>query len=84
MSDVILVERDKHIATVVLNRPEKLNALTKPMWRRLGEAIRELSADDSLRCIVLRGAGSPRSSGCSSSPLWLDVISTTRYRVSPP
>lgn len=57
MSDTILVERDGAIATVVLNRPEKLNALTMPMWQRLGAAMRELSADDTLRCIVLRGAG---------------------------
>jgi len=53
----ILVERDEAIATVTLNRPEKLNALIKPMWLQLGEAIRSLSADDSLRCIVVRGAG---------------------------
>jgi enoyl-CoA hydratase len=57
MSDTILVERDGPIATVVLNRPEKLNALTKPMWQRLGDVIAELSADDALRCLVLRGAG---------------------------
>lgn len=56
-TDVILVDRDADIATVILNRPEKLNALTKPMWKRLGETLRELSADDSLRCLVLRGAG---------------------------
>jgi enoyl-CoA hydratase/carnithine racemase len=57
MSELILVERDGAIATVVLNRPEKLNALTRPMWQQLGETIVRLSADDSLRCIVLRGAG---------------------------
>ena len=57
MNDLILRERTGAIATVVLNRPEKLNALTKPMWQALGDTIRELSADDSLRCIVLRGAG---------------------------
>jgi enoyl-CoA hydratase/carnithine racemase len=57
MADTILVERDGAIATVVLNRPEKLNALTKPMWRRLGEVMTELSQDDDLRCVVLRGAG---------------------------
>ncbi|HZV92927.1 MAG TPA: enoyl-CoA hydratase-related protein, partial [Caldimonas sp.] len=34
-----------------------LNALTLPMWQRLGEAMRELAADDGLRCIVVRGAG---------------------------
>jgi enoyl-CoA hydratase/carnithine racemase len=57
MADTILIERDGAIATVVLNRPEKLNALTKPMWRRLGEVVTELSQDDDLRCVVLRGAG---------------------------
>ncbi|NNF97713.1 MAG: enoyl-CoA hydratase/isomerase family protein [Halobacteria archaeon] len=55
--DTILVHREDDIATVVLNRPKKLNALTKPMWQRLGETMRELSADESLRCIVMRGAG---------------------------
>jgi enoyl-CoA hydratase/carnithine racemase len=57
MSDLIRVERDGDIATVVLNRPEKLNALTKPMWQRLGEVMEALSDDDALRCIVIRGAG---------------------------
>lgn len=57
MADTLLVQRDGPIATVVLNRPEKLNALTKPMWQRLGHEIEALSANDELRCIVLRGAG---------------------------
>jgi enoyl-CoA hydratase/carnithine racemase len=57
MADTILIERDGDIATVVLNRPEKLNALTKPMWQRLGDVFLELGADDSVRCIILRGAG---------------------------
>ena len=53
----ILVTRDGVIATVTLNNPERLNALDKAMWRRLGEVMRELTADDGLRCVVLRGAG---------------------------
>ncbi len=57
MTDTILVARDGAIATVVLNRPEKLNALTRDMWSRLGEAMVDLSADDEIRCVVLRGAG---------------------------
>jgi len=57
MTDTILVQRDGDVATVVLNRPEKLNALTKPMWQRLGDVFLDLGADDSVRCIVLRGAG---------------------------
>ncbi len=57
MTETILVVRDGAIATLVLNRPEKLNALTKEMWRRLGEVMAGLSADDAVRCVVLRGAG---------------------------
>jgi enoyl-CoA hydratase/carnithine racemase len=57
MPDTILLQRDGPIATVVLNRPEKLNALTKPMWQRLGETLEALSSEDDIRCIVLRGAG---------------------------
>ncbi len=57
MTDTILVERDDDIATVILNRPEKLNAFTKPMWKLLGETVRALSSDDGVRCIVMRGAG---------------------------
>ncbi|HEY9445785.1 MAG TPA: enoyl-CoA hydratase-related protein [Burkholderiales bacterium] len=53
----MLVARDGAIATVTFNKPERLNALDKAMWQRLGELMRELSADDSLRCVVLRGAG---------------------------
>jgi enoyl-CoA hydratase/carnithine racemase len=53
----VLVRRDGAIATVMLNRPEKLNALTKEMWQRLGAVFDELSADDALRCVVIRGAG---------------------------
>jgi len=57
MSDAILVERDGAIATVILNRPDKLNALAQRSWQRLGERMRELSAAADLRCVILRGAG---------------------------
>jgi enoyl-CoA hydratase/carnithine racemase len=57
MSDGVLVARDGAIATVTLNKPERLNALDKGMWRALGEIFRDLDRDESLRCVVLRGAG---------------------------
>jgi enoyl-CoA hydratase/carnithine racemase len=57
MADTVLVDRDGFVATVTLNRPEKHNALTRDMWARLGAAIAALSADDALRCIIVRGAG---------------------------
>ena len=55
--NLILVSRDAAVATVTLNNPDKLNALSFGMWMSLGEIMRELDADDDLRCIVLRGAG---------------------------
>ena len=57
MSDPVYMERNGAIATVVLNNPDKLNALSVVMWMRLGEIVHQLESDDSVRCIVLRGAG---------------------------
>ncbi len=53
----ITVTRDATIATVALDNPPKLNALTVVMWQDLARVMRELSADDALRCVVIRGAG---------------------------
>ena len=55
--DLLLVERDGPIATVIFNRPEQRNAVNLAVWRGIGDVMNELSADDDLRCIVLRGAG---------------------------
>lgn len=57
MTEPVIVSRDGAIATVTLNNPARLNALHKAMWAALGEAMRALSADEALRCVVLRGAG---------------------------
>ncbi len=57
MSSLIIVERDGAIATVVLNQPAKLNALSRASWDELGARMRELSTDLDLRCVILRGAG---------------------------
>jgi len=56
-TDSILTTRDGAIATVTLNRPDRLNALNRAMWEELGRTMRRLSDNDTLRCIVLRGAG---------------------------
>ncbi|MFQ5675119.1 MAG: enoyl-CoA hydratase/isomerase family protein [bacterium] len=57
MTKHILLKREGPLATIVLNRPEKLNALTKSMWQKLAETFVSLSRDDDLRCIIIRGAG---------------------------
>jgi enoyl-CoA hydratase len=57
VSGEILLERDGDIATVTLSNPGRLNALGLGSWKRLGEVMRELDADKTLRCVVIRGAG---------------------------
>jgi enoyl-CoA hydratase/carnithine racemase len=57
MDDPIYVTRDGPIATVVLNRPEKLNAISRAMSRRLREIMEACDRDADLRCVVLRGTG---------------------------
>lgn len=57
MQGPVLVERDDAVATVVLNNPDKMNALGKPLWRALRDTMRGLAEDASLRCVILRGAG---------------------------
>jgi enoyl-CoA hydratase/carnithine racemase len=63
MPEPILVSRDGAIATVTLNNPERLNALNRAMWAGLGRTMRQLSAEDELRCIVVRGAGDKFAAG---------------------
>ena len=63
MNPDILCQRDGSIATVTLFNPDKLNALNAAMWRKLRATILELAADESLRCIVLRGEGAVFAAG---------------------
>jgi len=51
------VSRAGMIATVTFDRPEVRNALNLAMWAGLKRVMDALSADDTLRCVVLRGAG---------------------------
>ena len=56
MSKLIkLNKKNKHLVEVVINRPEKLNAMTKPMWIELGKVFKKFSKNKNLRCIIIRG-----------------------------
>lgn len=54
---LVLITRDDGVATVTLNRPEAMNALSKALRADLAAAMREVAGDDSIRAIVLTGAG---------------------------
>ncbi len=53
----ILLESAAGVATITLNRPDVLNSFTRPMARALCDAIARVAADDTLRAVVLTGAG---------------------------
>jgi enoyl-CoA hydratase len=55
--DEILLERDRGLATITINRPQALNALTLANYRRIDPALRGWAADPSVHAVVVRGAG---------------------------
>jgi enoyl-CoA hydratase/carnithine racemase len=58
---------DGNIATIVLNRPDKLNAMNRSMWLELAEIFIEIAANPAIRCVILRGAGKTFSPGADIS-----------------
>jgi enoyl-CoA hydratase/carnithine racemase len=83
MSDLILVERNDRIATVRLNRPDKLNALNKAMWTGIADAFGALDRDDDIGCVVLTAAGdrafSPGADIAEFASARADVVQATAY-----
>src|SRR3954462_6917207 len=63
MPDTVLVRRDGAAATVVLNRPDALNAWTRDLGAELLAALREAAADEGVRAVRITGAGRAFSSG---------------------
>ncbi|HKE73960.1 MAG TPA: crotonase/enoyl-CoA hydratase family protein [Acidimicrobiales bacterium] len=64
MSDpAVLVERDDHVVTITLNRPDKRNAFDAEMLCRLADAWDTIDADDGVRAAVMTGAGGHFSAG---------------------
>ena len=56
MPDILLENKD-HVATITLNRPDRLNAISGEMLNRLSEILLEADHDADVRVILLTGAG---------------------------
>jgi len=63
MSELVLREDRDGWCLLTLNRPDKLNALTVDMFKELRAHVGDLKRDDSIGCVVLRGAGKCFSAG---------------------
>ncbi len=72
----VLYEVEEHVATVTLNRPERLNSFTRTMVAEFDAIWREVRDDDEIHCVVLRAAG--ERAFCTGidvqeGPWWSDV-----------
>jgi enoyl-CoA hydratase/carnithine racemase len=66
---LVLTEDHDGVRHIVLNRPEKRNALSGDVIRELGGALEQAAADDTVRVLVLRGGGSIFSAGMDLADL---------------
>jgi len=71
--EFVLIERDEKIATIVLNRPEKRNAMPRKMYQEISRALLELDADKDVWVVIIRGAGDAAFSAGAD----LSVLHTT-------
>jgi enoyl-CoA hydratase/carnithine racemase len=67
--DQITYDAANLVATITLNRPDKLNAWTQKMEEEIGAAVRAASADEQVRVIILTGAGKGFCAGADMSLL---------------
>lgn len=66
--ETIRLETDGHVASLVLNRPDRLNSFTVQMWAEMRELGQRLVADPGdIRALVVRGEGRAFSSGIDTS-----------------
>jgi enoyl-CoA hydratase/carnithine racemase len=81
MFQEILYAIDQGIATITLNRPEKLNAFTETMRRELIAAFDAIDADDSVRAVIVTGAGRAFCAGIEATGLRRDGGGTVGLRI---
>lgn len=65
--ETLLFDLEDHVATITLNRPATLNAMSKKMFDELPVAFRAVAADPEVRCVVVTGAGGAFCSGADLS-----------------
>ena len=67
MYETILFEKSNGVATIALNRPDKLNSFNGVLHEEILDVLNEAAGDEETRCIVLRGEGKGFSAGADLS-----------------
>src|SRR5258705_1165992 len=80
----IIYEVAENIATITLNRPEKLNAFTGIMMNEMIDAFDKADADDNVRAIIVTGAGRAFCAGADLSAGPRNFDATREERPEPP
>lgn len=83
MTDHVLVTREGPLATITLNRPERLNALLPGMGAQYAQVLRDLDADPGVRGILVTGAGRGFCSGADISILQEDSATLQEFLSGP-
>ncbi|MEM6317231.1 MAG: enoyl-CoA hydratase/isomerase family protein [Bacteroidota bacterium] len=61
--ETLLYRKDGEIARIIMNRPDRLNAYNSVMLREMKTLLEEITADDSIKVVILSGAGRAFSAG---------------------
>jgi len=59
----VIVQKNEHMVTLTLNRPDVMNAMSREVIEGLWDALEKIAADESIRVVILRGAGDHFCSG---------------------
>lgn len=78
--ETITITREGKVATLTLNRPAALNAITRQMVRELIAAYREIELDDEIRVLVITGAGRAYCAGFDMKEIMLNPAKTLEQR----
>ena len=79
--DLVLLEQEGGVGTLTLNRPEKLNAMSPLVLAAFDERLAEAGRDDSIKVLVIRGAGRSFSSGYDLTRPADDSLEADRLRL---
>ncbi|WP_249646288.1 enoyl-CoA hydratase/isomerase family protein, partial [Lysinibacillus sp. D3C2_S12] len=69
----IYVEKNGNIATLVLNRPDKRNSLSRAMFQAIGDQLEQLRTDPSIKLLIVRGVNEVAFSSGADISDFLDI-----------